>query len=234
MIEDLEVAIPTLFRPVTLEPLLAALKEQGVTAVRVIEGQPVNDAWRQFIREAKRRYLMILNDDIEIGPRFVNEMLYAHALGYSYIYGSRVKRFTGISRTCEEHITRGGHLGEAFSLDTAVAVPPIPEVFRIYHGDDWLYWQHDRHGSCAESTGAQYKTDESFSAKHPDIDAVVTEWFGMGMDGVARREHLAARDFFVIPNGVRIAMEAAGVDVKMGPSDVNRAFMGCAAGLRDG
>lgn len=233
MIEELEVAIPTLFRPVTLEPLLAALKEQGVTSVRVIEGQPVNDAWRQFIREAKRRYLMILNDDIEIGPRFVNEMLYAHGLGYTYVYAVRTKRFTGRTREVTEHLVRGAHLGEAFSLDMQVKVPPIPGPFRIYHGDDWLFWQHHKLGRCGESGGAEYKTEESYSGKHPDIDLRMQEMCGGTLDAVARREHMAARDYFVIPNGVRIAMETAGVDVKMGPGDVNRAFMGCAAGLRE-
>jgi hypothetical protein len=229
--DEVEVAVPTLFRPVTLEPLLDALREQGVTAIRVIEGQPVNDAWRQAIREATRRYLFILNDDIEIGRRFVSEMLYAHGLGGTFVYGSRVPAFTGRSREIRSGMVRGVHLGEAFSLDLSVVVPPIPDDFRIYHGDDWLYFQHDRHGRCVEALGAEYKTEESFSAKHPDIGKRMQEFFGCTLDEVARREHLASRRYFVIPNGLRHVMDMAGVDYRAAPTDVRRAFMGSAAGL---
>lgn len=231
MIEEVEVAIPTLFRPVTLEPLVEALRAQGVTAIKVIEGKPVNDAWRQAMAEASRRYLFILNDDIEIGPRFVNEMLYALGLGYTYVYAHRTKRFTGATRVVSEHLVRGCHLGEAFALDMECKVPPIPEDFRIYHGDDWLFWQHDRHGRCGETAGAEYKTEESYSGKHPEIDDVMRGWFGKSLTEVARQEHLAARKHFVIPNGVRYLMEEHGVEARLGPGDVNRAFMGSAAGL---
>lgn len=233
MIEDLEVAIPTLFRPVTLEPLLETLKEQGVTAIRVIEGKPVNDAWRQAMAEAKRRYLMILNDDIAVSGRFVNEMLYAHGIGYTYVYAHRTPRFSGASRVTNEYLVRGCHLGEAFSLDMTCAVPPIPEEFKIYHGDDWLFWQHNKHGRCGEATSAEYKTEESYSGKHPDIDGIMRGWFGKSLDAIGRDEHLASRKYFEIPNGVRWLMEEAGIDYTVTATDTNRAFMGSAAGLKE-
>lgn len=233
MIDELEVVIPTLFRPVTLEPLLEALKEQGVTLVRIIEGKPVNDAWRQAMAERKRRYLMILNDDIEISGRFINEMLYAHGLGYTYVYAHRKDRFTGLSRVATEYLVRGCHLGEAFSLDMECVVPPIPDAFRIYHGDDWLFWQHNKHGRCGEATSAEYKTSESYSGKHPDINVHMMKWFGGTLDWVARQDHIAAREFFLIPNGVRWLMEQGGVDATVSGLDTARAFNGSAAGLKE-
>lgn len=232
MIEDLEVAIPTLFRPVTLGPLVETLKEQGVTKVTVIEGKTVNDAWRQAMADASRRYLLILNDDIEINPSFVTEMLFGLGLGLTFAYGVRTERFTGATRRIARGMTPTAAIGGAFALDMACKIPPIPEVFHIYHGDDWLYWQHDRHGQCGEVAGAQYKTEGAFSCKHDGIDAKLREMIGVDFITAVRREHRASREYFDIPDGVGFAMEAAGIDVPMSAGDVNHGFLGCAAGLK--
>lgn len=233
MLEDTEVVIPTLFRPVTLEPLIEALREQGIDRITLHEDMPVNDSWRRAVVEAKRRYLMILNDDIEISPRFVNEVLYAHGLGGTFVYGCRVPRFTGQRHDPRDYAVRGVHLGEAFSLDTEVKYAPIPEVFKIYHGDDWHYFHHAKVGRCMEAVGAEYKTEASYSGKHPDINTYMQRWFGMDMEAVGRREHIASRDYFLIPNGVRWLMDEAGIDYAVTAMDTNRAFMGSAAGLKE-
>lgn len=231
MIEDAEVVIPTLFRPVTLGPLVDTLEAQGVRKVTVIEGMPVNDAWRKGMADASKRWLFILNDDIEIGPRFVMEILFGLGAGLTFAYGRRVNGFTGATRVMVTGMAQGAQMGGAFAMDMACRIPPIPEVFKIYHGDDWLFWQHARHGCCGEVSSAEYKTDGAFSCAHKDINERMVAMLGDDLETVVRRDHLASRRYFIIPNSIRFCMDTLGSDVPLSNMDVNRAFMGCAAGL---
>ena len=223
---DVEVAIPTLFRPMTLEPLLEALERQGVSRVDVIEGKPVNPAWNGALERAKSRYLLLLNDDIEICPTFVAEMMFVMELGHTWAGGNRVERFTGSSRSVSWP-DRPEHRGEAFCLDMAVEVPLIPRDFQIYHGDDWLFFHHKRTGRFGVADSAEYKSPTTATtADDPRMQEWLSQWYGgeMTMDERCRLDHEAVRQHFLVADGLRANMAAQGIDARLLQKDADRSY----------
>ncbi len=206
------VVIATLYEPITLDQLVQELRYQGIGDINVIHGKPTNDAWREGIEAAKSRYVMVLNDDIEVCDSFVNEIMYAHMLGASWVSGLRVNIYNGTSQVIEA--TRPVHRGEAFSIDKKQGFPPIPDEFRIFYGDEWYFWHGVKAESFMVSRGAQYTTDETtghgYSLGQEDLNERMTEMIGHGWIEQAAIEHEHARSFFQVTNELTERRMASG------------------------
>lgn len=232
--ERLSAVIATLYEPMTLDTLVYDLETQGVDDIQVVRRHTVNEAWNHGIENAKHRYCMVLNDDIEISDSFVNEVMYAHLLGGVYVAGVPVVRFTGITQDVVNDFPT--HRGEAFSIDRDAGIPPIPDVFQIFYGDEWIYWQSRQKGHALISKGAEYQTYKplgcGYSLSRPDLEERVEAMLGRPYLAQLQEEHEAATRYFRTNNALVDRRNRHGEDqISLTPQDAATGFRGVVMGL---
>ena len=141
------------------EPL--AWESPKVRVLQQAENIYVNPAWNLGAREARGRFLAIINDDVMFDPALFDKV-------------SRVLRLPGVGmigsgRECfEVHAGASLRLRPVFERPHAYGVVmfmrrshyrPIPEQMRIFCGDDWLF--QSQGAPNYRITGFRMRTDMS-------------------------------------------------------------------------
>lgn len=209
--------IATLFRPPTLGPLVDALDRQGVE-VLVIEGKRTNVAWQEGLDRAETRFVMILNDDIEVRPAdFVARIMAHHRRGFTHVLptmwrGMNIVSPDGNGGSYGPGWNQGSRLrteaepmdkGHFISMDRIVTVPRIPDDLTVFYGDDWFYHWHKKRGrTCLVSdvqvlSGGDLDAEgfaglSGYTQNRPGIETIL----GESLQAIAEREHARAPHYF--------------------------------------
>ena len=191
----LSVVIATIYDPWTLD-LLVSQAEAGGHEVIVVKGRPVNWAWNEGVRKATTDNIVILNDDIEVNRDFFDGFVREFEDGYEYMVAAHVSHF-GPAGNWDKKVLPPDK-GHAFAF-TRPEMPPIPEEFLIYYGDDWFFWNSvcDKRKHCC-ATLAQYRTgvqvginkyQSGFTLGHEGFDDLFYEMTGVTRMEQTRLEH---------------------------------------------
>jgi hypothetical protein len=140
---QLSVVIGTVYRPPTLEPLIAQATEQGAEVI-VLAGMTTNAAWNAGLRAARTHYVAVLNDDIALVPAegWVEAIVAAHKQGATMVLPQMADR--------PQRGRSNAEVGHCFSMDVVAVTPtPVPDGLIQYYGDNWFFEMHRRHGLVA-------------------------------------------------------------------------------------
>lgn len=229
---NLTAVIATVLYPPTLEPLLEDCGRQGL-AVQLVEGRKTNAAWRYGLACCETRYAIVLNDDLRMDPKglWASRVMNHLEAGYTWVGCAKKAQVPtwAARRLPEEPI----HKGHAFAVDLSAPVPPIPEDLEVMHGDDWIYWWHRAVGKACVCTDATFLTGadvglpgvNSYSVDSEEIDA----FFGESRYAVYRRDHKAARRYFLLPARVPDVPSARRVDFCGVPHGLRPEVLACSS-----
>ena len=197
---EFSVIIPTLQRSDELHPLVEQCAAHPlVLEVLVINNAPeplhwaspkvrvlqqaeniyVNPAWNLGAREARGKYLAILNDDVLFDPALFDlaaKWLRRPGVGIVGPNGSCFNRPTMGDVKVRPTYARPMGFGTAMFMRRAFYVP-IPETMRIFHGDDWLFEKAPRR--CWTFWDFPIVTEMEVTSGDPAFNPVAVE------DGVA-------------------------------------------------
>lgn len=142
-----------------------------VRVLQQAENIYVNPAWNLGAREARGKYLAILNDDVLFDTDVFGYAARLLASGRFGMVGPAPRAFTGLPglrprhRMATDYSLRRG-FGACMMLCREDYVQ-IPSSIKVWGGDNWLLLQQDR--PSAEVLGFRFKTDMSTTAGSPEF-----------------------------------------------------------------
>ena len=175
------------------EPL--AWESPKVRVLQQAENIYVNPAWNLGAREARGKYLAILNDDISFAPALFDRVAWALRLPGVGIVGASFRCFTEASGH-RLRLRPARHRPDAFGTAMFMRAEryiPIPDALLIYYGDDWLFQAQTRLNM--KITDFTVRTPGSVTSKDRSFDGV------KGQDRAWAEEH----DMFNGPYARRLA-----------------------------
>lgn len=168
-------------------PAPLAWDSPKVRVLQQAENIYVNPAWNLGAREARGKYLAIVNDDVLFGDEVFDEVARILRRGWFSMVGPEQSCFGGgpWGRGISHRLATGGnsYMGTFMCLRRRDYVP-IPEDMKIWGGDDWLFWSMPRPNAFLIRT--PFVTDMSTTTRSPEFQAM---W---DAERVPFRRHMAA------------------------------------------